>query len=344
MDTLGTIRNEVVGWLRGDFDSPSDVPILNAAINDAIEAIWMSMIRAKLNRFVGNDSPVTFQLPANTERVNLIAITDPVAGPVLGQVAIAGIAGPRTLNAAYTYVTESGSETLPSPTVQLVVNNGNLLTAQLPNVAPVAQAIGWNLYTSTNPNAVLALQNDTPLAFAQVFQEDPQGVIDYPDAQQQVPVTNRTADNVSWIRHLEIRTSDTLLRSWNQADIDSMLFRQFARTLSSASEYQAYVWDLINGKQLEFRPMTGSAFTPRYFYIAKPRRLRYDQAEIPYTDITGVHEYVVAKAMQKMKLAGDEYLAMQGWQGLAGEAEMKVLGALTTEDWSRDVRIAPHLY
>lgn len=342
-DTLGSIRQEALAWLRGDYSRASDVPVLNSAINDSIESIWMSMIKAKLNRFIGSDSPVTFNLPANTERVNLIAITDPVAGPTLGQLA-GGNFGNRALFGAFTYVTESGSETLPSPTNNLNVNANFLLTAQLPNQANIAQAIGWNLYTATSPDNVLALQNQQPIPFGQVWQEDPTGVVDYPAAQQLVPITNSTADNVSWIRHMEVRTSDTLLRSWNQADIDSMLFRQFARTLSSASEYQAYVWDIINGKQLEFRPMTGSAFTPRYFYIAKPRRLRYDQAEIPYTSITGVHEYVVAKSMTKLKLGVDEYLAQQAWNGVAGEAEAKILGALTQEDWSRDVRIAPHLY
>lgn len=343
MDTLGTLRAEVINWMRGDYDDPSDVPTVNSAISDAIESIWMSLIRAKLNRFIGSDSPVSFSLAANTERVLLVAIADPLVGPVLGQQA-GGAFGARQINGAYTYVTESGSETEPSPTIQLNVNPNNLVTAQLPNQANVAQALGWNFYASVAPDNVLALQNQTPLLVAEQFQEDPTGIDDYSVAQQTVPIANTTADNISWIKHMEIRTSDTLLRAWNQSDIDSMLFRQFARTLSSASEYQAYAWDLINGRQLEFRPMTGSAFTPRYFYIAKPRRLRYDPAEIPYLEITGVRECVVAKSVSKLKLGVDEYLAKQGWDQVAGEAEMKALGALTTEDWSRDVRIAPHLY
>lgn len=342
-DTLGSIRQEIIVWQRGDYRAQKDITIVNSAINNAIEDIWMSLMRVKLSRFIGKDSPVTFALPSGAERVNLVAITDPANGPTLAQVA-GGAFGARVISGVYTYVTESGSETLPSPTLQINVNPNFLITAQLPNQNNIAQAVGWNFYAATGADTVLALQNQQPIPFKVPWLEPPTGVVDYPDASQLVPITNSTADNVSWIKHMEIRTSDTLLRSWNQADIDSMLFRQFARTLSSASEYQAYVWDLINGKQLEFRPMTGSAFNPRYFYIAKPRRLRYDQAEIPYVDIAGVHGYIVYKSIALCKLGVEEYLAHQAWNGLAGEEEMKAIGALSTEDWSRDVRIAPHLY
>lgn len=341
------MRNEVLGYLRGDLDAQSDQILINNTINNAIEGIWMAMIQAKLNRFIGKDSPVTFQLAANTERVRLVTVADPTVAPTLGQFAGAAFAQ-RTLNVAFTFVTESGSETMPSPTATLIVNANNLLSAQMPNVANIPQAVGWNIYASTNPDQALALQNQDPIPMAVQWQEPLTGVVDYPDSQQLVPQVNGTGDNISWIKHLEVRNSDTLYRAWNQADIDSMMFRQFARTLPSASEYQAYMWDLINGNQLEIRPPTGLAFTgaqaPRYFYIAKPRRLRYDKAYIPYTEITGVHSYISYKATSVLKLAIDEYLAHQAYSALAMEEQAKILGALLQEDWSRDVRITPHLY
>lgn len=343
-DTLKSLRTEVINWLRGDMDADDDVPLVNSAINDAIERAWIGMMQVQLARFVGADSPVTFTLPSGQERVQLVSIVDPVAGPTLGTIAGGAIPGPRTLNCAFTYVTESGAETLPSPTIQQVVAANNLLTAQLPAQANILNAIGWNLYVSVAPDVNLALQNQEPLPFNLQFQEPITGVVDYAKYQQTVPIKNNTADNISWILHMEIRTSDTLLRSWNQSDIDSMLFRQFARTLSSASEYQAYAWDLINGNRLEFRPTAGATFNPRYFYIAKPRRLRYDQADIPYTEIAGVREFYVNYAVAKLKLALEEYLAFQQWSAGAAQQLLDVRLGLTQEDAYKNKRIAPHLY
>src|SRR2546423_842101 len=263
-DTLKSLRTEVIDWLRGDLDSDDDIPVINSAINDAIERAWIGMMQVQLARFVGADSPVTFTLPSGAERVQLVSIADPLVGPVLAQV-VAGALPARTINGAFTYVTESGAETLPSPTIAFLTTVNNLLTAALPANANIINAIGWNFYASVQPDANLALQNQQPIPFNVTWQEPLTGVVDYAAAQQTVPLKNGTADNISWILHMEVRTSDTLLRSWNQSDIDSMLYRKFARTLSSASEYQAYARDLINGNRLEFRPQTGAAFTPRYF-------------------------------------------------------------------------------
>jgi len=342
-DTLASLRAEIIGWLRGDMDADSDVALINAAINDSIEKAWVGMMQVQLARFVGVDSPVTFTLPSGAERVQLVNIVDPVAGPVLGQVA-GGVLLQRTLNCAFTYVTESGTETLPSATTVLVVNANNLLTARLPSQLNILNAIGWNLYASVGADPNLALQNQDPIPFNVTWNEPQAGVVDYAASQQTVPLKNSTADNISWILHMEVKTSDTLYRSWNQVDIDSMLMRQFARTLSSASEYQAYAWDLINGNRLEFRPITGAAFNPRYFYIAKPRRLRYDQAEIPYIEIANVRPYLVDRSVAKLKLSLDEYLAFQAWSAEAAQGLLDVRLGLTQEDAYKNKRIAPHLY
>lgn len=345
-------------WLRGDLATQDDSALVNAAINDAMEDIFMSMMRAQLARFFGLDSPVTFSLPAGAERVQLVSVADPTIAPVLGQVA-GGILAAHTVLVGYTYVTESGSETQLSPTASLLVNLNNL--GQVTAPALVAGAFGWNCYVSSTNNAVLmALQNQQPLPFVVPYQEPITGWQDYPLDQQQPPQAqvatiptpagspppseNSTADNISWISHMEIRTSDTLLRAWNQADIDSEAMRRGGRTLASASEYQNYAWDLINGNRLEIRPSAGLAFTPRYFYIAKPRRLRYDQAEMPYVSIAGVHEYIVNKSLSRLKLALDEYPASQSWGAEANKTEGKILLALTQENWAKNTRISPLLF
>lgn len=357
-DTLGSIRAEILGWMRGDYASDADRPLVNSAINDAVEDIWNSMIQVQLARFFGLDSPVSFTLAAGLERVQLVLIPDPVTPPV-GVTIAGGALGNRTYALAYTYVTESGAETLPSPVQNLVIAANNL--AQVPAPAAVPNAIGWNLYASaSNTIALLGLQNQQPLPFSVPFNEIPLGWVDFPGAQQQpgvtqsssvatpgsvgVPSENTTADNIAWITHMEVRTSDTLLRAWNQYDIDSELFRRYGRELSSASEYQTYVWDLINGNRLEVRPSAGMQFTPRYFYIARPRRLRYDQGAIPYTGITGVHEFVVTKAISKLKLGIDEYLASQQWDAKATGTRTQIIAGLTQELWSKNTRISPHLF
>lgn len=358
MDTLGSIRQEILTTLRGDLASDDDKVLVNASINDAIEQIWTAMIQVQLAKFFGLDSPVTFSLPQGAERVQLVAIADPTNAPAVGLVAGGGL-GARTYLVTYTYVTESGGETLPAPTTSAAIGANQLASITAPPA--VANAIGWNCYVSvSNSTALLGLQNQNPNPFNVNFIETPVGFLDYPGAQQQpgavqsastatpasspVPSENTTADNIAWITHMEVRTSDTLLRSWNQYDIDSELFRRYGRELSSASEYQTYVWDLINGNRLEFRPSAGLTFAPRYFYVAKPRRLRYDQGTIPYTSVTGVHEYIVNKAVSKLKLILDEYLASQAWGGEADKVKVQILGALTQELWAKNTRITPHLF
>jgi len=309
-------------------------------------------------RFLGLDSPVTFTLASGAERVQLVSIADPLVAPVLGSVA-GGNLGARTVLVGYTFVTESGAETNLSPTASLAVGANNLTQVTAP--ANPGSAYGWNLYASVSDNPLLvALQNQQPLPFVVPYNELPAGWQDYSQAQQippQVqaatgptpagsppPNENSTADNISYITHLEVRTSDTLLRAWNQYDIDSEIMRRYARTLSSASEYQTYVWDLVNGNRFEVRPAAGLQFNPRYFYVAKPRRLRYDPAEIPYAQITGVHEFLVDKAVARLKLSLDEYLAQQAWAADAETVRMRILRELTQENWNKSTRIQPHLF
>lgn len=357
-DTLGSLRAEILLWLRGDLNTPADAPLLNAAINDGIEDIWLSMMRVQVARFLGLDSPVTFTLASGAERVQLVSIADPSVAPVLGQVAGGNLAA-RTILGAYTLVTESGAETQLSPTTAFLTSVNNFGQVAAP-VNP-GNAFGWNFYASpSNTAALLALQNQQPLPFGVPYQEPATEWQDYSQAQQQPPQVqaasvptpagspppseNSTADNIAYITHLEVRTSDTLLRAWNQYDIDSEIFRRYGRTLSSASEYQTYVWDLINGNRFEVRPAAGLQFNPRYFYVAKPRRLRYDQAAIPYVQIAGVHEFLVDKAIARCKLALDEYLSQQAWMTDAETIRMSVLRALTQENWNKNSRIQPHLF
>jgi hypothetical protein len=347
-DTLASLRAEIQLESRGDFSgSPDEDTIVNAAINDAIEDIWMAMMQVNLARFFGEDSPVSFSLAAGAERYQIVAIQDPTVAPTVIQVAGGNLNDGAQFYVGYTYVTESGSETKMSPTVQTAARVADNLfqVAAPPNPG---NAFGWNCYAGEAQDE-MALQNQQALPFGPVAGSPPytEPVTEwqpYPVFQKIPPVDNTTGDNLSWIQHLEIRTSDTLLRAWNQVDIDSEVMRRMARTISSATEYQTYVWDLDNTGTLEFRPMLGLNFQPRYWYVAKPRRLRYDQAPIPYQNVTGVHPFLKFYAKQMLYLGVNEFLNAQGWQGAADGARMKIQQSLMQESWKKNSRIVPYLF
>lgn len=332
------MRGEISKWLRGDLVDVDGQSQINDAINNAIEKIWMSAIQVQLSRFIGTSSPVTFQLPSGTEEVNLISIADPTT-PLAPANTVLGALGIRTYNLGYTYVTESGSETLQSPISIWNVPANNLVNVTAP--APVAGALGWNLYAGILNQA---LQNQQPLPFGVISQEPATGFQDYPTFQQTPPTKNCTADNISYIQHLEMITTDGLKIAWNQADLDSQLMRRMARVFPSASQYTSFAWDLINGNRLEFRPVPGTDFSPRYWYIAKPRRLRYDQAEIPYASLAGFHEYIWSYSLSLCKLSLEEYQASEEWEKKANAAKLDAMLALSQENVSRNNRIIPYLF
>jgi hypothetical protein len=340
-DTLGSLRQEILLELRGDLATPDDVTLVNAKINNALEAVWMAMMKIALSRFFGSDSPVNFTLASGAQRVQLVSIADPTVN-----VAAVGTAGgglpQRTYFYTYTFVTESGSETNPAPLASILVALNNL--AQFPAPAePSGGAFGWNLYAGQGQTTI-ALQNQQPLPFGVPYTELPEGIQDYPVNQQLPPSSNSTADNISYITHLEIQLPDTTYRAYNQADIDSLAMRGLAATMASASQYQTYAWDLINGRTIEVRPPAGTTLVPRYFYVAKPRRLRYDPAEIPYTSIAGVHEFLTNQAIADLKLSLDEYISSQAYQGKAGGIKLEIQTSLAQEAWAKNTRITPFLY
>jgi hypothetical protein len=344
-DTLLTIRQSVLNWLRGDYTASTDIPTLNEAINDALSKIWNKMIITQYERFMGPTSPLTFVAPIGAQRVTLTSIADPTV-PLPLTTILGGALGTRTYQIQYTYVTESGSETNPSAIQSLTIPSLSIGAFGLP-APPSTPAFGWNLYSSGASNLAsnIVLQNQNPLPLNIGFVEPFAGFQDYgsPNYDQLPPTANATGDNIAWIEHMEIQTSDTLFRAWNQMGIDASLMRGYAATLSSASEYQRYAWDLINGNIVEFRPILGSTFNPRYWPIVKVRRLAYDQAEMPYMNINGVREFIVSRAVADLKLGVDEYIANENWGKKAELAAMDVQMALLQENWKKDTRVAPHL-
>lgn len=354
-DTLRSLRSELQLEARGDFaGSPDEDSIVNAAINDAIESIWSALMSVHLARFFGSDSPVTFQLPANTERLTLVGIQDPTVAPVVAQVAGGNLTDAARFFVAYTYVTESGTETNLSPTTQTAARiNDNLFQVTPPanpgnpaggasTPGPSGGAFGYNVYAGPTANE-MALQNQQPLPFNVNYTEPLTEWQGYPVNQQAPPLSNNTGDNMSWIEHMEFRDVDNVLRSWGQYDIHSSKMQAMAASIPSASQYQNYLWDLTNDGTLEFRPMTGLAFSPRYWYVARPRRLRYDQAQVPYVNITGVHKFLKAQAKADLYLGINEFLLSQGWGQKAEQEKLAIQIALMTEQWNKNAKITPYM-
>lgn len=335
-DTMGSLAAEVTRWLRGDFLDDDGQQQIRDSINNAIESIWTSMMQVQLSKVMG-PGPVNFTLAANTERLQLVSITDPTVAPTVG-IATAGTLPGRAYTIGYTYVTESGTETLISTLAQLTLVSGQLATV----TAPVnnGKAYGWNLYVG---QLAMALQNQNPLPFGITVTEALGGFQDFPDSQQQPPDTNTTADDISYINHLEVNTDNNLKVAWNQSDIDSAFMRRAARTLPVASIYQKHIWDLINGTTLEIRPYTGIQFDARYFYVKKPRRIIFDTVETPSQNVVGMHEFLVAYTMEYCKMGLEEGGATTRWSAKAKQVREDIKLALNQEGWAKNTRVAPFM-
>jgi hypothetical protein len=224
-------------------------------------------------------------------------------------------------------------------------------TAQVsipPTVIP--GALGWNLYVGTTVNN-LAKQNDEPLSILvasgpptnQVFNEPATGFIAQPDGGPAPPTENTTGDNIFYIRHLEFKTSSGMYKRYYAGDLDSEFMSRMATYIASTSEYQTYAWDLINQRQLEIRPAVGAAFAPRYFYIVKPRKMRFPQSPLPFPNVPQT-EFIRSYALSMIFLSLHEYVAAEAWEAKADKALLKAVRAVTEMNANRNNRVTPYLY
>ena len=332
MHTLGSMKAEVERWMR---EAVADL-IKADAINDSIEALWEKVILVHIGMFM--QGPVNISFANASERAQLVSIPDPTSAPT-GSTVASGALGGRTYSITYTLVTESGSETLESPELSQVVPANDVAVVDSP--AFVEGAIGWNCYAGLTSGR-RALQNQEPLTFGINFQEDDTGFLDEPE-RPSPPTVNNTADDVFYIRHLELQHPDGTFRAWNQVDIDSTLMRQASAILSGTSTFQNYYFDFINHRTLEVRPATGAAHTPRHFYIQKPRRLRFDRATIPFTAIPHV-AFIRYNSLSLIHGSLQEFAAANYWEGKAqGELQSIVL-ALNQSNFPRHQYVTPFMH
>lgn len=342
MPTFGYIKGRVLAELKEN----EDPTLIGNKINDGIESLWESILLINVQSFMqGPVQNVTFN--SGDERQTLVTIVDPVTPLVPVAIAVANnLAQPRTRYYAFSLVTESGSETLLSPVAPLVIAVNDQVASipapAVPALSPVG-AIGWNLYASDNPAGRMALQNSQPIDFGVSWQEDPvAGVIDDPDLPA-APASNTTADNIFYLKFFQVQNQDGTWTTWQGTDIDSLAMQRASRNLPVASTYQSYAWDILNNHQIEIRPKAGMTLNPRYFYVAKPRRLRFDNASVPFQNFAA-EEFLINFAKSRTWLDKHEYDAHRIFESLADKKRLQLLQAVGDQQIKRQDRITPYMY
>lgn len=324
------MRASVSSWLR----STVTPGVIDDAINDAVSTEFMALLKASLSILMGGPTNVT--LTAASERTTLTSLTDPAVLLTITDT-VSGALAQHTVIAGYTLVTASGTETLISGTTTRVVAANNVADVAAP--AFVADAIGWNCYAGATANR-LCKQNTEPIPFGTDFIEDDAGISNNPD-DPLPPTQNTTGDNIFYIRHMEVLTSSAVLKSWNQGDIDSDMMRRLGLTIPASSEYQNYGFDLINQRQLEIRPALGSTLTARYFYIIKPRKMKFDGSPLPFPTVPD-EKFIRCSALSDVFLSLREYKASEMWEKKAAQELSMCVQAVVAMNRPKNQRVTPY--
>lgn len=326
------MRASVQKWMRESVD----IDLGNEAINDAVESLWNSLMRVSLSLFMGG--PVTMSIASAAERASIVSIADPIVAPTLADVVVGALAQ-HDVVVGYTLVTESGSETLVSSTNTRTVPINNVCSVTSPVFAE--GAIGWNCYIGS-PVGRLAKQNDAPIHFGDAYQELVTGFVNEPD-NPSPPVANTTADDVYYIRHLELALSDGTKKAWNAGDLDSDMMRRASSMLSSSSEYQNYYYDFINQRTLELRPAAGAALSPRYFYIQKPRKLRFDGAPLPFLSLPGSTAFLRYQALSLLNITIREFDTALAWETKADKERINLELSVNQMNATKAQTVTPYM-
>ncbi len=366
------MRGQLIRYIKDD----EDLLLCRDAINDAIDSLWLSCILVSLGQFMGGPiQPASLQLAQGSERATIVSIPDPAQLTVANWGTSSTPLGPnqlppRTELFAITYVTESGSETLPdfqgvsgpatgsgTPlTVNLAAGQlSNITPPSFPNIpfpayAPAANPIGWNLYASglnsagvPDPNGWVK-QNDVPIPFNQIWFEQPNGLLvqGQSDAEVGLPQYNSTADNIFYIRVLEVQNPDSTWTRWMAGNLDGLLFDRMVKSIAPQTTYQRYAYDFINGNTLEIRPFLGQGLSPRMFFVVKPRRLLYGNSPLPFTNIV-YNEFIKMFAAAQICMSNHEYTAADQCTNAAEKSRTRILEGLNTQATTKQKSITPYM-
>lgn len=328
--TLGEMSARVVRWARERVDTD----MVNDAINDAIQSLWKSASLATLSRFIS--TAVNLTIPSEATFVPVISIPNPTDYALTFTIA-GGALGARNASFAYSYVTDSGSETLASSEVMTPVAANFLYGCSPP--PPQAGAIGWNLYAGASGR--LARQNVAPTGFNAKWYEPIAGMLPAPNGPY-VPYSNSTGDNISSIVRLDVSNLDGTLSTQYQCDMASSLFSASSVRLPSTTTYVRHAYDLVDANRIEIRPASTTDLDATLFYMVRPRRLRWPQSLLPYTSFDA-QQFIGQQALSDILLGLYEDDAAGAWQGKADKERQRISLQLAGETWGKNKRVRRYM-
>lgn len=310
-------------------------------IGDAIESVWMTILLATLSRL--SKGPVNQVFPANTTSVPLITVADPTAGPVVSQI-VQGNLGARTVYIGIALVTDSGSTTKVSPltTVNVLANNLCKVVSPVQSALTLASdSIGYYVFAGLNADGSdLGLQSPL-IPFGTPWFEPNAGIVPAPNTPYP-PTENTTADNIFDIVRLDVQNEDMTWTNWIQSTMDSTWFTEFQHKIGTSTTWMPFVYDFIEGRQVEVRPAPAANLTGTYFYTTRPRRPRFPNSRIPFTSyaIQGfLHDYCCAR----LTLGIYEYDASDRWDRNASAERQRILLQVGQGNWHKNTTIRPFL-
>lgn len=326
--TLGEMSARIIRWSRERLDADT----VNDAINDALESLWQTVSLASLSRFT--TGPVTQTVMAGSTQLAIVSIADPEVYLQVGTTPGGGLPA-RTLSFAFSYVTDSGSETRLSLSQVSEADAAQLFVAQAP--VPVAQAIGWNLFAGVAGR--FTRQNISPLPFDVTWIEPPFGATSSPDGSFPQPFNN-TADNIQAIKRISASNISGTKSRWRQGDVTSLLFSEMEGRLQSNSTFTSRAYDLIDNRVVEIRPAGQIDVDVDLYYLVKPRRLRFPQSTLPFLSL-GVQGYLRNEALADILLSLGEDEEAAARQSKADHERQRITLSVLGDNWDKNNIVRP---
>lgn len=333
---MGALVTRIKRWLA---EPLTDDLLAYDAANDALESIWMAVLLSTLSKFT--KGPVSQVIPANSTSIRLITIPDPVSGPTV-TTQVGGALPDRTEYWAYTYVTDSGSMTLPSPLTPIAVPANSVAVVAPP--PQVADAIGWAAWGATDPAGLtLGLQSTGLEVFTGPgYFEQETGIAPYPDSPPP-PTQNSTGDNIFAVERLEVNNVNMTTTAWIQSNQASTLWTKMGKIMAgTATSWTPYAYDFIDNNQVQFRPAPGYDLDGSLLYIIRPRRLRFPQSRLPFTSFA-CQKFLVNQSVADILLSLYEYEAHDRWNAKAKDERQAIVLQVSQSNWNRDVTVTPFL-
>ena len=340
VDTAGALVSRVIRRVNEPMTSDQIADVYND-LGDAIESIWMSAILATLSKFT--KGPVTQLVTEQT--TYLVSVPDPTYGPSPSQQSGSALAA-RTAYFSYCLVTDSGSTTNLSPLAVLAISANNIAILS-PPLNPSSQdipdgVVGWYPFAGYNPDGSdQAQQSPVPLPFNQNWYEPPAGLSQAPNAPAP-PSSNTTGDNIFSIKRIDVQNVDQTWTQWIQATMGGTWWTEFQHRIATTTTWMPFVFDLIDGKQLEVRPAPAYAESAVYFYIARPRRPRFPQSRLPFKQIVYqafLFKYCMAQALQSLY----EFEASDRWKKDAEEERVRIMMSINASGWDQNTTVRPFM-